>query len=203
MDCTRLALPLAALLVAALVFSGCSLRGRQDGAATPPAQASQALERGHRAAEHGRWEDAAQSYALAAALNQASPTAHFHHAVALARLGRTDEALVGLRQALLLEPAMPEALHNLGTLLLARRDLAPAAAALEDSLRLDPSNAAAWNNLGKAYYLLGLPELAAAAFESALEADPRHEPARQNLALVAGATRARASLDMTATPGSP
>ena len=80
------------------------------------------LLRGRRAFAVGRYGDAAEAFAKAAAADPESARARVNLGTALARAEQADDAIAAFRDALRIEPTNDVALANLGQLLLSRGD---------------------------------------------------------------------------------
>jgi TolB-like protein/tRNA A-37 threonylcarbamoyl transferase component Bud32/Flp pilus assembly protein TadD len=126
------------------------------------------------------WEEAAQSFARAIAINPGSPSVRQAHALwHLAPLGRVPEALDDMLRSLHAEAASPRRLASLAWLRYLHRDLDESVRLCRTALEADPR---CW----LAHWVLGWAQLAARQNESAL----RHARAALEEERLSGWTKA-------------
>lgn len=103
---------------------------------------------GLKALSQGRVAQAADDFALATRADPASPEAHNHLGVALAKLGRTREAMAEFRKAIEIEPQNAAARTNVASVLAAQGNIPAAIDELERAIALEGDLAQAHHNLG-------------------------------------------------------
>lgn len=214
----RLYLPLAALLVMAVLSAHCVLGLRAgrwlglavvalavgtmarnydyrsevaiwgDASAKLPANARAHNNRGQALFRAGDVAGALAGYERALALQPSYPESHYNRGVALAKLGRLPEAISAYDAALRIDPRYAEASNNLGNALVASGRLPEAIGHYDAAIAQRPDFAEAHNNLGSALLQSGRATEAAARFERALALKPDYAEASYNL----GNTRAEA-----------
>ncbi len=207
----RVYLPLAALVVAAVLLGHRALGGRAaaglglaaialligtvarnrvyrseaalwaDAAAKHPANARAHNNLGQALFRAGDVAGAIASYDRALALQSSYPETHYNRGVALARQRRMPEAIVSYEAALRLDPRYPEVHNNLGNALAQSGRAADALGHFESALGVRPDFAEAQNNLGNALLQLGRTTEAAGRFERALALKPNYAEASYNL----------------------
>lgn len=122
----------------------------------------------------GRWQDAADAYRAALALQETLPTAWFNLGYALRRLGLFEEALDAYGMSLRHGIAAPQEAHLNRAAILTdhlRRD-GPAEAELRTALALAPGYAPAWLNLGNLHEERGRREEAITCYRRILSLSP-------------------------------
>jgi tetratricopeptide (TPR) repeat protein len=98
-------------------------------------------------AQNGKFDEAAELYRKAVALNPENGEAYSGLGLALIKQGNYDEAQAACRKALELNPKDPHAYNNLGVTLQKQGRLAEAREAFEQALQIAPDMAAATQNL--------------------------------------------------------
>ncbi|HEX7719930.1 MAG TPA: tetratricopeptide repeat protein [Woeseiaceae bacterium] len=155
------ALPVPALLLAAVLLAGCAsgTAPRNSGveaAATPDAQRS---------------------------IPQRAQTL-YEQAVAAMAAGNALDAELRFKEFLLNYPDFPGAWVNLAIIAAGQGDDAAAASHIESALQIDPSNAAALNQLGMLKRRQGFFPEAEAAYMKAVTAQPEYALAHYNLGVL-------------------
>ena len=129
----------------------------------------------------GRFDEAAESYRRALALQPDYAEACNNLGFTLHCQGRLDEAASSYQRALALRPAYTEALVNLGNVLKTQGRLADAIECYRQALALEPDDAQAYNNLGATYLDQGELDKALASYRQALALAPDFTEANSNL----------------------
>jgi len=139
--------------------------------------------RGLALGELNRWEEAAESFITALALDPAYADALANLSVAQRRIGQVDAALGSADRALGLRPDHPEALITRGLALAALGRFQAALESHQHALALRPGYLQALNNAGVALDALDRTDEALARFDAALALDPGFAEAEYNSAL--------------------
>lgn len=140
--------------------------------------------RGTFAAHSGRWDEAAEHYRRALAIDPKYVDAHLNLADTLISAGQPTLAMPHLERTVALDPANTQAWNVLGLLLLRQGQLEEALEHFDTALRIAPNNARAHNNRALALVQSGQPGEAAVELERALAIDPRYAKAHFNLAVL-------------------
>jgi predicted O-linked N-acetylglucosamine transferase (SPINDLY family) len=120
----------------------------------------------------GRFDDAAESYRRALALDSHYAPAHYNLGNILMVLKRYEEAAESYRRALEIKPDYAEAHHNLGAALHALDRCAEAILSVHQALMIQPNFAEAWCSLGGMMLRIERFGDAHTAFRQSLAADP-------------------------------
>ncbi|HWE75913.1 MAG TPA: tetratricopeptide repeat protein [Stellaceae bacterium] len=128
----------------------------------------------------GHLNDAAASFAAAAALMPDPTGALYNRGNILFTLGRFEDALSSYDAALARAPDDTIIVNNRGNTLRALNHASAALAAYDRAIALDPSFAGAHNNRGIALQMLGRFDEALASFDRAIGLDPNDAEARYN-----------------------
>ncbi|MGD0988376.1 MAG: tetratricopeptide repeat protein [Candidatus Sulfotelmatobacter sp.] len=135
-------------------------------------QFEKSFQQGAQASRGGHWEEAADDFAKAVALNPASAAAYFNLGLARLQQGRVDEALVALNRAVTQAPKLRGANLFLGIARYRKNDFAGAAEALKREVRLDPRNAQALMWLGVVQLGAGNADAASVVLDEAAKLAP-------------------------------
>ena len=127
---------------------------------------------GTEAMRHGQWEQAATSFASAAAISPTSAKAHFNLGLARFQEGNLDDALVALKRTVSLSPKLHGANLFLGIVQYRENDYPNAIASLKREIQTDPDNAKALMWLGVAQLGAGDPSAASVSLDRAAQLSP-------------------------------
>ena len=130
-----------------------------------------------------RWQEAADAYAEAIAVQPAYPEALNRRGAAFVELGDFEEALATLDQALALRPDYAEAWSNRGIALSRLGRGEEAVAAADRALAIDPAWWAAYTTRGNSLRALGRIADALDTYDRAIALAPYNAAARLNRAL--------------------
>ncbi|HEX4193534.1 MAG TPA: tetratricopeptide repeat protein, partial [Stellaceae bacterium] len=136
--------------------------------------------RGMAQAALGHLNDAADSFAAAAALMPDPSGALYNRGNILFTLGRFEEALISYDAALARAADDEIIINNRGNTLRALNRAADALAAYDRAIALEPSFAGAHNNRGIALQMLGRFDEALESFDRAIKLDPNDAEIRYN-----------------------
>jgi tetratricopeptide (TPR) repeat protein len=139
------------------------------GQATP---FEKSFQQGTLASRSGQWQDAAENFTKAAALDPASAPAFFNLGLARLQQGQVAESLVALNRAVALSPRLRGANLFLGIARYRANDYPGAAEALKREVRLDPKNAQALMWLGVVQLGEGDANAASASLDEAAKISP-------------------------------
>lgn len=131
----------------------------------------------------GRFAEAAEAFAKAAASDPADTESMFFAAMARLRTGDVAGAERDLKRAIERDPDNPRAHAALANLLAHRGEDDAAIAAYRTTLRLDPSSADSHAGIATALMRTGEPASALEHYERTIELRPAHGPARLGRAL--------------------
>jgi tetratricopeptide (TPR) repeat protein len=119
------------------------------------------FQQGVQASRSGQWDEAANAFTQAIAVDPASAPAHLNLGLSRLQQGRVEDALASLNRAVALSPKLRGANLFLGIARYRENDYSGAAAALKREVRLDPRNPQALMWLGVVQ--LGAGDAAAAS----------------------------------------
>jgi len=156
-------------------------------APTASADAARAWALARSLEDQGLLEQAAQSFAHAAALRPEFAEAHNDLAQVLLRMGRTEAAIASCRRALALRPEFAAAIGNLANARRARGELKLAIDGYRRVIALEPRLAEGHRNLGSALLEAGETEAAIVSLKKAIELRPDFAVAVTQLARALGA----------------
>ncbi len=145
----------------------------QAAAIAPSPVAKAAFERGEKALEAGRFEDAVTAYTEASTATPNWAPALNGTGSALFKLNRRDEAVAKFRDATAADPAFKLAWFNLGYAARKTQDFATAATAYEKYTALDPGDPDGFYGLGESYKALARADKAIPAYEAYLKKETR------------------------------
>lgn len=131
------------------------------------------FQQGAEASRDGQWQQAAEDFARAVALNPTSAPAYFNLGLAKLQQGRLDDALVALNRAVVLSPKLRGANLFLGIARYRKNDFSGAAEALKRETRFDPRNAQALMWLGVVQLGEGDAEAASVTLDEAAKISPK------------------------------
>jgi tetratricopeptide (TPR) repeat protein len=142
-------------------------------AVTPSAAARAAFEKGEKALEAQRYDEAIAAYqdALKATPNYAAALNGLGSA--LFKQKKSEEAIVQFKAATVADPSFKLAWFNLGYATRKAQDFATAAQAYEKYTALDPNDPDGYYGLGESYKALGQTEKAIKAYETYLAKEKR------------------------------
>ena len=147
------------------------------------AAAEEKLRLGNGLRDQGRFDEAADSYRGALALEPDFPAAHVSLGNILNDQGRPDKAIVCFQSAIAIRPDYPDAHANLGNAFQYLGDMDKAIACYRKALELDPGYFEAHHNLGNALETECRTEEALDCFRKALALNPGFVEARWALTL--------------------
>ena len=142
---------------------------------------SNLYERGLKALDEKRYQDAADDLKQAVAADPKDYGAHFNLALAYSLLGRDAEAIPEYKTTLELKPGLYQAELNLGISLLREKRNTEAVPYLTSAVTQKPKEYRPNYYLADALLAAGEPEKASQYFITALEADPKSAPAELGL----------------------
>ena len=145
--------------------------------------------------EHGRLDEAIESYRLALAINPDYAEAYGDLGVVFKEQGKLDKAIANYRQALALKPDYAKAYINLGVVFHEGGILDEAAANYRRALAIKSDYVAAHFNLGALHMSLGQTEEALLSFRRAIAYKPDLAPAAHMIAVLEGTTTQSAPHD--------
>lgn len=147
-----------------------------------PAQQPDPAQRGLKALEEQRYEEAARLFAQAVQADPGDYAALFHLALAQSLMGGNEEAIANYRRVLELKPGLYEAELNLGILLVRSGRAREALPHLEAAAGRKPGQPRAYSHWGMALLEAGEYGEARRKFDKALELDPASPLAHLGLA---------------------
>jgi tetratricopeptide (TPR) repeat protein len=160
--------------ISMLVLSAALLAGPVFAApVTPSPVAKAAFERGEKALEGGKFDEALAAYQEALKATPGYAAALNGQGSALFKMSKRDEALTQFKAAAEADPSFKLAWFNLGYATRKTQDFATAAAAYEKYTALDPADPDGFYGLGESYKALGQPEKAIGAYETYLKKEKR------------------------------
>ncbi len=136
---------------------------------------------GHLQFEVGRFDQAAESYALVVEREPLHRTCHYNLAVCLEKIGRHKDALSSFEKAVEIDSVRPEFGIGVGVALLHLRRFAEAAKAFDACLETHPGDGVALFGKAFALHSQGRSAEAEAAYLEILKGNPSHEEALANL----------------------
>ena len=127
--------------------------------------------------EGGAFDQAADSYRQALALNPTNAAALANLGTVLSDLNRLPEAAEALNKSLALAPANATALFNLSVVLAKQNDFDGAIRCCAEAVRLDPGSSSAQSNLGLFLFEKGRLDEALPHLAEAVRLDPKKDAA--------------------------
>ena len=135
-------------------------------------QFEKSFQRGTQEIHQGQWNEAAEDFAKATALDRTSAPAFFNLGLARLQQGRIDDALAALNHAVSLAPSLRGANLFLGIARYRKNDFPGAMEALKHEIHIDPRNAQALMWLGVVQLGAGDADAASTTLDQAAKLSP-------------------------------
>jgi tetratricopeptide (TPR) repeat protein len=135
-------------------------------------QVEKSFQQGTQEMRRGEWQAAAEDFAKATTLDQASAPAFFNLGLAQLQLGHVDDAVVTLTHAVSLAPSLRGANLFLGVARYRKNDFSGALEALKHEIRIDPKNPQALMWLGVVQLGAGDADAASITLDQAAKLSP-------------------------------
>ena len=156
----------------AAMLCGFAIVGSTDPVFAQNTQFEKSFQQGTEASRDGKWEEAANAFSKAIAIDPTSAPAYLNLGLSRMQQGHIDDALTALNRAAVLAPKLRGANLFLGIARYRKNDYSGASVALKREVHLDPKNAQVFMWLGVVQLAAGDADAAAMSLDEAARLNP-------------------------------